>query len=166
MISIVDYINLDRIWRDIINTIPIIDNMNEFLIIKFLVQNQEKIPIINRYPYIYGWEFPIDPKYSNLEKVDLILTDGKKSFLVIKAKYIDYTPENTTKQRNKLRKETINLAVKFADKFKRIHPGYSVEPLSITNDDFEIDYKDLYQDYKTFALEEWGKFSKTYKDYK
>jgi len=43
--------------------------------------------VIDKYPYIYGYNFPLDPRYPETGKIDLILTDGNNHFLAIKVKF-------------------------------------------------------------------------------
>ena len=88
MESNLKYQRLNSLWREIINKIPVIDNMEEFLIIKYLVQNGENLPIISQFPFVYGYHFPLDPKYP-VGKIELLLTDGNKNFLAIKVNFIE-----------------------------------------------------------------------------
>jgi len=138
--------------------------MNEFFIIKFLVANQDKFPIINKYPYIFGLYFPLDPKFENVEKIELLITDGENNFLAIKVKYFDKSIEVSDKKRKKQNDELFKQASLFADKFKAKHPSYSVDPLIFTNESFEIDYKNLYMEFMYFLEEEWKKVMENYSE--
>ncbi|MHA1384820.1 MAG: hypothetical protein ACTSR3_13805 [Candidatus Helarchaeota archaeon] len=154
---------LDQIWRAIIDNLPIIENINEFFIIKYLVQNQNKFPMISKYPYVFGFNFPLDPKFKDIEKIDLIFTDGEKNFLAIKVKYFDKSLDISEKKRKKQNEELYKLASIFADKFKAKHPSYNIDPMIFTNESFEIDYKNLYMDFITYLDEQWKYVQEIYK---
>ncbi len=157
--------HLDRRWREIIENIPITANMGEFLIMKFLVQNQTKLSIINQYPYIYGYNFPLDPRYPEIGKIDLLLVDSNMNFLAIKIKYFGGSSgSNEEKNRKKERNEIDNQASTFAKKFKAAHPDYIIDSLLISDESFELDYKDFYIDFKNFMDVEWKKALEIYKE--
>ena len=163
--SILKHIKLDKIWREIINSIPITYNMEEFFIIKYIIKNQEKFSIIDKYPYIYGYNFPLDPRYPETGKIDLILTDGNNHFLAIKVKFFGKISDDAEeKKRKRERKELGKQTATFADKFKAAHPDHIVDSLEISDESFETDYKDFYLDYKNFVDAEWEKVSEIYKD--
>lgn len=66
-----EYKLLDKRWREIIFSLPITDNINEWLLVKFLLQYQDQIAPLEEYPYVFAYEFPLNPERSqegNIEK--------------------------------------------------------------------------------------------------
>ncbi|MFX1450520.1 MAG: hypothetical protein ACFFCM_06745 [Promethearchaeota archaeon] len=166
MSSILNYIRLDKLWREVINSIPITSNVEEFFLIKFIIQKQEKFPIINKYSYIYGYNFPLDPRYPETGKIDLMLADGNNHFLAIKVKFFGKISADTEeKKRKKERNELGKQAATFANKFKAAHPDHIVDSLEISDESFELEYKDFYLDYKNFVDAEWKKVLDLYKEF-
>lgn len=98
---------LDQIWRHIIFTLPVVDNMNEFLITKFLLKFQKKIDPLNKYPYIFGYEYPLDPAQSDKGKIDLIMVNNDDKYLITEVKYIsDRNGPTARKKRNTQKKKS------------------------------------------------------------
>ena len=142
----------DRVWRNIITTIPIVDNMNEFLILKFLIIHQSEIDPIKDYPFIFGWEFPFDPILSNLGKVDLILTDGQSKYLIVEVKHITETAgKNACAKRNKSRSKVRAQAKEYGKRFQNQHPDFEVRAKVFTNEIIS------HPDFEAFLTEEWEK---------
>ena len=86
-----DLRDLDQKWRKIIFSLPIVDNIHEFLLLKFTLMFQEQIDELKDYPYVFAYELPINPEKSNEGKIDLIMANIKNKklqFKVIEYKYL------------------------------------------------------------------------------
>ncbi len=157
------YIKLDKIWREIINKIPVTDNMDEFLLMKFLVTQQLKIPILKKHPLIYGWEFPLHPQKTNIGKIDLLFHDGRECFLIVETKHINNSIGRTARtRRNRARKEVVTQAEWKKDEFMRIYQKEYVECVSFTNETLEWEYKELNNIYRDFVKSEKEKVMEFY----
>ena len=146
----IDYSALDRTWRDIITTIPMVDNMPEFLILKYIVLHPEVWPRYREYPLIFAWELPLDPQRTDAGKVDLVLTDGQGKFLLVEVKYISPKPGKTARtKRNKNRKKGAEQASSFKTQFQQLHPEWHVDAETVTNDQIWSEA------YEQFVTAEW-----------
>ncbi len=151
---------LDRRWRDIIDVLPVSNNMDEFLLVRFLVNHMHMFSQLERFPYIYAWEFPIDPRHTDQGVVDLIFWDGRSSALVVEVKSISDDSGRTAKtRRTKHRRDVQKQARDFATQFKRSHPTMDVGCWWFTNESLPAD---LSLELSAFLKKEWQLIEKFY----
>ena len=156
---------LDQRWRTVINTIPVTDNMDEFLIVKFLVQNQDLFPDLAECPLIFAWEYPFDPRETRLGQADLIFWNGVDRAVVIEVKFISSAPGSTastrrTRHRGKVQEQSYT----YAQKFQEIHPEFEIKRLGLTNELLDRG-GEASQIYRDFAAREWATLKAIY-DYR
>jgi len=127
-----DYENLDKIWREIIIKMSITQNMNEFILMKFLVTHQNEFEVFTEYPYILGWEFPLGPEQSHFQKFDLIFHDGKENYPIVETKYIKRSGGRTarTRRRHQRKKGGVqanDAAIAFVEHYNKenVKSGYN-----------------------------------------
>lgn len=133
-----DLQELDSKWREIIFSLPIVDNIHEFLLLKFVLTYQKQIEGISAYPYIFAYEFPLDPELTGEGKIDLILAninDGKIQFKVVEFKYLQMStgPTSSTSRRRKRRKVEEQSFLN-AQRFKRLYKEAEVTGTYFTNE--------------------------------
>ncbi|PWI47109.1 hypothetical protein CEE45_13310 [Candidatus Heimdallarchaeota archaeon B3_Heim] len=160
-----EYRKLDRRWREIIYKIPIVDNINEFILIKFLLHFQTQIKQIQKFPFVFAYEFPIDPEMSNKGKLDLILVNQDKNrveYLIVEVKYLQNRtgPTSRESRRRKRRKVEQQSSINRI-KFQALFPKAIVNSIFITNESFS-QVRNLHQEYGDFAEKEWQKIYNIY----
>lgn len=154
-----DMETLDTIWRNIIFTLPIVDNINEFLIMQFLLQYQQQIEPLNQYPYVYAYECPLNPYESGAGKIDLVFTSQAGDFLITEVKYLSDTSGPTARvKRRKSRRKVEEQAGHYEFVYKHLYPDKTVASCYFTNDDFGWSGKlthlrDEYTSYRQEQLE-------------
>ena len=134
--------------------------LDETLLTAFFVRYQKKISPINKYPYIFRYEYEVNPGYSNHGKGDLIFTDGKNNFCIAEIKSL--TIESGTNQCNKRTKK--RKKVKWQERyykscFQRENPTANVESCHLTNDLFKHNFelRRLFQKFKDEKEAIWRK---------
>jgi len=107
----------------------------EKFLIAFLISRLEDFSPFNKYPYIFDFEYLPFPPYDNLGRGDLILTSGRKYYLVVEAKYLsDESGRTARKSRNSDRQLVEFQAVKYGVIFLRQNPNFVVNYTTLTND--------------------------------
>ena len=95
-------------------------------------------PDLATYPYLYNYEWEVQPGFSNAGCGDLVLTDGSGNFAVVEAKFIDVgrTGPTVRVKRTKSRSQVRDQALTYADALRRILgvEAISVRAFSLTNE--------------------------------
>ncbi|HMF32954.1 MAG TPA: hypothetical protein VKK79_16140, partial [Candidatus Lokiarchaeia archaeon] len=156
-------VKLDHRWRNALQSLPVADNMNEYILQKFVALNA-RLFFENKYPFIYGWELPLDPRNTSQGSCDLVLWDGDRAVIVVEIKYFN---SNSGKQactkRNQKRNKVRDQATQNARIFANLHPEMNVEYTSITNEDLRTGpYRELRVQYEKFAAVAWKNWSSSY----
>ncbi len=146
------------------NRIRILSYLNghpsgENFLIAFLISRLSDFTPFNNYPYIYRYEHFVRPPYSQFGKYDLILTSGRKYFLVVEAKYFqDGIAKSTIKnKRSKVRKQ----ARKYRGIFQQHNPSFIVYCTTITNNkswtNEHPEFLKEFSKFQTLKQKEWKK---------
>ena len=161
-----DLQEIDEKWRKVIFSLPIVDNIHEFILLKFTLLNQKEIKEISDYPYIFGYEFPINPEISGAGNIDLILAkmeELKPSFKVVEFKYLQISSgSNSRVSRRKKRRKLEEQALMNTIELKKIFEDYEVTFSYFTNENL-VTYGE--KTFKRFLLEEWEKIITIYPFY-
>ncbi len=157
-------VKLHNRWRTVLQSLPVTDNMNEYILQKFVALNARQF-FEGRYPYIYGWELPLDPRDTSRGSCDLVLWDGKQAAMVVEIKYItDNSGKTAQVRRCKMRGKVREQAVLNARILGSMHPELDVECISITNEDLLFGpYQDFRSQYAKYAAIAWKDFCSSYK---
>ncbi len=157
-------VKLHNRWRTVLQSLPVTDNMNEYILQKFVALNARQF-FEGRYPYIYGWELPLDPRDTSRGSCDLVLWDGKQAAVVVEIKYITDNSGKTAKARRcRMRGEVRKQAVQNARIFASQHPELDVSCVSITNEDLLFgSYQQFGAQYAKYAAIAWKNFCSSYK---
>ena len=112
------------------------DTNPEFGLLRDLVTNGH--PDLVAFPYVYDYEWEVQPGFSNAGCGDLVLTDGLGNFAVVEAKFIDNDRSGNTARvkRTKSRSQVRDQARTYADALQRIlgDEAMSVRAFSLTNE--------------------------------
>ncbi len=157
-------VKLDNRWRTVLQSLPVTDNMNEYILQKFVALNA-RLFFEDRYPYIYGWELPLDPRDTSRGSCDLVLWDGKQAAAVVEIKYLtDNSGKTAQARRCRMRGEVRKQAVQNARIFASLHPELHVNCASITNEDLLFGpYRQFGAHYVKYATIAWKNFCSSYK---
>jgi len=154
---------LDKKWREIIFALPIVDNIHEFLLMKYVLSHQEQFEALKKYPYVFAYEFPIDPGLSQAGKIDLIVAtieDEELQFKIVEFKYLQLKSGSTSRvSRTKKRRKVEEQSFSNARRFKELFKESKVTGTFITNDDEQI-YGN--RDFEEFLRKEWNKITVLY----
>jgi len=151
---------LDKIHRRIIRNISNRPCSDENLLTAFFVRYQKKIPPINKYPYIFRYEYEVNPGYSNHGKGDLIFTDGKNNFCIVEIKFLtEKSGRNYCVKRTQKRKKVRWQERYYKSCFQKKNPTDKVESCHLTNDLFKhkLELGRLFQKFKEEKEAIWRK---------
>lgn len=161
-----DLIELDERWRKIIFSLPIVDNIHEFILLKYVLTYQNQIEEIKNYPYIFAYELPINPEISGAGRVDLILAkidDFNPVFKVVEFKYLQEKSGSTSRtSRRKKRRKLEEQAFMNTIHVKRLFKEYTVTFSYFTNESL---FRVGETSYSEFYLEEWENIQLLYPFY-
>ena len=113
------------------------DKNKEFLLIQQIIKGKKIKNYLNKFHYIYDYEWEVVYGHNNFGKGDLVLTDGKENFLIIECKYIDLSDTGSTARakRRKKRRHLEEQILKYISAFKRKHPEAKIViGLGVTNE--------------------------------
>lgn len=154
---------LNRKWREIIFSLPIVDNIHEFLLLKYVLTNQDEFEEIKGYPFVFAYEFPKNPERSQDGKMDLILANIENdivNFKIVEFKYLPIGTGATTRtSRRKKRREVEEQTDKYTKHFQSLFKESQVTGVFFTNED---DLIKLNKKYISFLLTETEKINKLY----
>jgi hypothetical protein len=113
---------------------------NELNLLRTVLENQERMHLINEYPYVVGYEWlvrrhNVETRATETHRGDLILMSDAYNFLVIELKFFKESGEfwrKTTKKNRRLR-YVFKQAKKFEDFFTQKFPWTYTQSLAITN---------------------------------
>jgi len=133
----------------------------EGILVAFLILRQSDFKLFKKYPYIYNYEYFVEPPYSHIGKGDLILTSGRKNYLIVEAKYFDNISSGKTasRRRGQHRSDVRKQAKYFGNAFKNQNPFFNVEYTTLTNDSKRNAHFDFYFAFREFQWkkkEEWN----------
>ena len=96
--------------------------------------------VLKKFPYTYEHEWFVYKNYAYMGKGDIIMTDGKNSFLVVEFKYIDPRSAGKTQRvkRTKKRKEVKEQAKFYVEAFRKSHPNAKVSGMAYTNEEITL----------------------------
>ncbi|MFW9854688.1 MAG: hypothetical protein ACFFFG_06490 [Candidatus Thorarchaeota archaeon] len=156
---------MDNVWREVIFKIPIVDNINEFLLTKFLLTYQSQIDPLDKFPFIFAYEFPLHPEMTNVGKIDLILVDpNEKSlhFLIVEIKYLQTKSGKTSRtSRTKKRRKVEEQADLYTKQFALLFPNAQINAVYFTNENI-YSRKRLSHLYEEYIKAEWEKIYSSY----
>jgi len=114
---------------------------DETLLTAFFVRYQTKISPINKYPYLYKYEYEVVSGRSDFGKGDLIFTDGKNGFCIAEVKHLNNdSGRNARARRNTKRRYVRYQARYYKSWFQGKHPEENIESCYLTNDLFKRNY--------------------------
>lgn len=95
----------------------------EFRLIRALVKDGD--PLLEGFPFLFDYEWEVEPGRSNGGRGDLIFTDGDGAFAIVEVKYIDTDRSGSTARakRTGSRKLVLEQAVRYAAEFRRTAAG-------------------------------------------
>ncbi|KAM3093978.1 hypothetical protein ACKFKG_17285 [Phormidesmis sp. 146-35] len=113
---------------------------DELNLLRTVLENQDKMHLINEYRYVVGYEWLIRPynvekKIIETHRGDLILMNEAYNFLVIELKFFKNTGEfwRNVARKNRRLKHVFQQAKKFEDFFAQQFPWTYTQSLAITN---------------------------------
>ena len=136
MVSLEEIERRDKIIHDYI-TGRTWDKNPEFLLIRQIVKGDIIENYIDKYSYIYDYEWEVIDGFTNYGKGDLVLTDAQDNFLIIECKYInlDETGKTARTKRRKNRRHIEMQTPKYITAFKWKTPeAKTVIGLGVTNE--------------------------------
>lgn len=133
----------------------------EKFLIAFLISRLSDFSPFYKYPYIYNFEYFVEPpNYSQYGKGDLILTSGRKYYLVMEAKYLRQDSGKAAKKsRNNARNVVESQAEKYARILKRQNPTFIVNYTNLTNDkswrNEHPEFAEVFHEFQSLKMKEW-----------
>lgn len=141
------------------------DNINEFLLTKFLLTYQKQIDPLDKFPFIFAYEFPLHPEMTNVGKIDLILVDPQDNiprFLIVEVKYLQMKSGKTSRtSRTKKRRKVEEQADLYTKQFALLFPKAQIDAVCFTNENIYAQ-KGLSTIYEEYILSEWEKIYTVY----
>lgn len=155
--------SIDKKLREIILEKSNLPCTNEHLFLSFCILNQENISPLNKYPFIYAFEYEIKFNEKIVGKGDLLLANINSDMLVVEVKYLTKSrgQSNRTK-RTKARNKVYQQTIRYRDFIQAIHPESNVENFALTNDllDNNKDLADKFKIFREQKKEKWFKRKK------
>lgn len=123
----------DKVFRNFIQGCTW-DRGEEFGLVRDLLSLNCKL--MAKLPYIYDYEWEVVPGHSNQGKGDLVLTDGRDSYLIVEMKWLTEASGKTARtKRNKSRKDVVTQAIHYAKLFGNKYPDAKrIIPATYTNE--------------------------------
>lgn len=135
----------DRLHRDYLLGCDWDKGPEHHLVRNFILQQQRNKPWLLpggrslNFPYIWDYEWEVEPGASHKGKGDLLLTDGVNDFLVMEFKWLTVDQGGSARRkRNKARTEVATQAVKYAAAVRRMFPSCGVTASIKTNEENTI----------------------------
>ena len=100
----------------------------------FIIRNRQRIPALQKYPYVIGREYFVFGNRSDIGKGDLLFTDGLGHYLIVEIKFLPHCTSLNGKKHNKeKRHEVEEQAEKYAHCLATHISQKQIEYVSITN---------------------------------
>ncbi len=129
-----DYIYRDKVLREYITNRDW-DTNPEFQLVRQVVNGQITHELLKLHPYLYDYEWEMVEGRTDLGKGDLLLTNGRDSFLIVEIKFLDSDSGSTARtRRTKKRTKVIDQTFDFMVDFQKLHNDKKVFGLAITNE--------------------------------
>ena len=137
MVSLEEIRHRNKIIREYI-TGRTWDKNSEFLLIQKIINGDIVQNYIEKYSYIFDYEWEVIDGYTNHGKGDLVFTDAQGNFLIIECKYINLNETGKTartKRRNN-RRHIEKQVPKYINAFKWKTPdAKNVIGIGVTNEE-------------------------------
>lgn len=126
---------IDKKLREIILEKCNLPCSNEHLLLSFCILNQESISPLNKYPFIYAFEYEIKMDNKIVGKGDLLLANMNFDLLVVEVKHLTKARghENRVKRTN-ARNKVYEQTIRYRDFIQAMYPNSNVENFALTND--------------------------------
>ncbi|MCE7743524.1 MAG: hypothetical protein GPJ52_00150 [Candidatus Heimdallarchaeota archaeon] len=141
---------IDKKLREIILEKCILPSKNEHILLSFCILNQVDISPLNKYPFIYAFEYEIKMDNKIVGKGDLLLANMNFDLLVVELKHLTKARgyENRVKRTN-ARNKVYEQTIRYRDLIQAIYPNSNVENFALTNDLLDNN-KELADKFKIF----------------
>ena len=97
-----------------------------------------------QFPFIYAYEWEVEPDFSQFGKGDLLLTDGYMNFLLMEVKELStFSGRNQCVARTKARKQVKKQTDKYMLAFRKLHPELkSIKGIAVAGNEWYFDFYD------------------------
>ena len=120
---------------------PRSDIYSESQLMAFVITNSKEITILKEYPYLFAFEYMVQPPFSQFGRGDLIFTNGNNQFLIVELKYLTRNSGRTSQtSRRRHRRKVEEQALRYGRCFKKEHPECNIAALAITNENLNHKY--------------------------